>query len=96
MRAIVKGFVVGTLGLAVLFGSVVSLAALVKPPPFDPSSCTRTSVDTWFCVVDGKDCICPSPSPKGCKCLAPRGTPGRQQAPVDKLKTPGGVQMQTK
>jgi hypothetical protein len=106
MRRIVKVFVVWTLGLAVLFGSpAVSLAApLMKPPPFDPSSCTRTSVDTWRCVVDGKDCMCPSPSPQGCKCISlPSGTPGRQQAPVvkpqapvDKLLAPGGKEMQTK
>ena len=99
MRGIVKVFVVGTLGLAALFGSrAVSLAAPLKPPTDDPSSCTQTSVDTWLCVRDGKEYICPSPnSPQGCKYNPPPwGTPGRQQAPVLKPQAPGGMQIQTK
>ena len=94
MRTIVKGVVVGTVGLAVLLGSpALSLAAAPKSPIFDPSTCTQTSPDRWTCRgKDGKDCICPFPDPKYCSCLPPRGPgiPLRQQAPVVKPKTPGG------
>jgi hypothetical protein len=80
VRAIVKGFVVGTLGLAVLVGSpAVSLAL----KPTDPVvNCQRQTVDTFLCVIGGKEYICPSPqtTPKGCKAAITQ-TPGGTRVP---------------
>ena len=95
MRAIVKGFVVSTLGLAVLFGSsAVSLAAEPRPA-FDPvKDCTQITVDTWRCVVDGKVVTCNPGNPQGpCHMLKPQGG---TQAPVVKPQAPGGMQMEMK
>jgi len=95
MRGIVKIFVVGTLGLAVLFGSpAVGLAAAPKPDTFDPTSCTQTSPDRYICVVGGKEYICTPPlKPQNCSFNPPlRGTAVRPQAPVVKPQTPGAIQ----
>ena len=97
MRGIVKVFIVGTLGLAVLFGSPGISLAMLKPPPFDPSSCKQISPDRWECLCGKKVCTCKSPDPKGCSPMSPlQGTPARQQAPVVKPIPPGEMQMQTK
>ena len=94
MKAIVKAFVVGTLGLAVLFASpALSLAAFQKPDQVDPSKCRQTSPDRWDCLVDGKEYTCVNPyDPKTCTLIPkPWGTaPARPRAPVVKPKTPGG------
>ena len=100
MRAIVKVFVVWTLGLAVLVGpSAVSLA-LEKPPTLDPSSCVQTSPDRWLCKCEGKkDCICTSPTPQGCgyKPAPLLGTtPARPQPLGVQPIAPAGTQIQTK
>ena len=94
MRSIVKGFVVGVLGLAVLFGwPAVSLAAAPKPDTIDPMSCTQTSPDRYICVLGGKEYICTPPlKPENCKYSPPRGTPARPQAPVVNPQTPGAIQ----
>ncbi len=83
MRAIVKVFVVWTLGLAVLFGSVaVSLAAEPKPA-FDPyKDCTQITVDTWQCVVDGKVVTCNPWNPQDpCHRLLRQGGTGGPKLP---------------
>ena len=89
MRASMKGFVVVTLGLAVLLGSpAVSSALKTKDPVVN---CQRLSVDTFLCVIGGKEYICPSPqtTPKGCKAAITQ-PPGGTRVPKG-VATPGGT-----
>jgi len=93
MKATVKVFVIGALGLAVLFGSsAVSLAAPLKPG-FDPArDCTQITVDTWRCVVDGKVVTCNPGNPKGpCYGLKPQGGTSGPKLPVTTQPPAGGA-----
>jgi len=89
MREIVKLFVARILGLAVLFGSpAVSLALKAKDPVVN---CQRQTVDTFLCVIGGKEYICPSPqtTSKGCKAAITQ-PPGGTRVPKG-VATPGGT-----
>ena len=89
MRAIMKGVVVGTLGLVVLVGSPGPSLAL---KPKDPVvNCQRQTVDTFLCVIGGKEYICPSPqtTPKGCKAAITQ-PPGGGRVPKS-VNPPGGT-----
>ena len=86
-QRVVKGLVVGTLGLAVLFGSP-ALSFVVKPKQaFNPlQDCTQVTVDTWECMVDGKVVTCNPWNPQDPRCphvaLQPQGGTGGVWATV--------------
>ena len=69
MRAIVKGFVMWTLGLAVLFGTsaVSSAQPKLKIPRHDECHCTCSYTDAKGKVQQGVFAFWPWPDPKSCK-----------------------------